>query len=165
MPNLKSNPIFRFILFSCLLALFLMTSCNKDTQDPFANCSLSGPDFDIADISGDWTASIANYMDLVSRHYKDLVKEGGYTNLNIQSNGRFKLEIQEVGRDLLVQQGIFSFCDGKFYARFDDAPDTTEEFRPELTDTYFYYNGPTDYDYDGDGMEQRVIIGFTFVRP
>ena len=25
-------------------------------------------------------------------------------------------------------------------------------------------NGPTEYDYDGDGMEQRVILGFTFVR-
>ena len=158
-------PIHRNILVSSLLALLLLTSCNKATEDPFANCELAGPDFSITDISGDWTATIGSYMDLISRHSKNIVEAGGYLKLNVQTNGRFTMEIKEVDRELLTLTGIFSFCDQKFVARFDDAPNTTEEFSPELTTSYFRYYGPTDYDYDGDGAEQRVIVGFTFIRP
>lgn len=155
----------RNILVSSLLALLLLTSCNKESEDPLANCELIGPDFSITDISGNWTATIGNYLDLISRHSKNIVEEGGSLKLNIESNGRFTMEIKEVDRNLLILTGSFSFCDQKFVARFDDAPKITEEFSPELTESYFRYYGPTDYDYDGDGVEQRVILGFTFVRP
>jgi hypothetical protein len=158
-------PINRNFLVSCVLTLLWITSCNKSTEDPFANCEGTGPDFSISDISGNWTATIGNYLDLISRHSKNIVEEGGYLKLNIESNGRFTMEIKEVDRNLLILTGSFSFCDQKFVARFDDAPKITEEFSPELTESYFRYYGPTDYDYDGDGIEQRVILGFTFVRP
>lgn len=76
-------PVHRNILVSSLLTLLLLTSCNKETEDPLANCELIGPDFSITDISGNWTSTIGNYLDLISRHSKNFVEEGESFKLNI----------------------------------------------------------------------------------
>lgn len=151
--------------FFVLLISTILFSCSNDNgDDRLSNCSLTGPEFSISDISGNWEASIAQYTDIISRNEKNIASDGGSVTLGIQSNGRFALQIQETGRELLVLNGEFTFCDNKFYAIFDDAPNETEEYIPELSDDTFRYYGPTDYDFNGDGTEERVFTSYTFIR-
>jgi hypothetical protein len=147
-----------------LLALLLLSCDNNRGEPEFADCSLEGPDFSIADLSGNWKASDAVVQLIPPGSTKDIVADGGTVQLFVDSSGSFTLLVHETNRKSEDFTGKFSFCDGNFYAVYDDDPDKYEEYDPVFDGVQLFYYGPTDYDYDGDGVEEGVSIAFTFTR-
>lgn len=155
--------MFKKILFATLaLTLILpLTSCGSDEGDDgidFSTCSLTGPNFSISDVTGNWTATQANFDIPGTSQQVDVVAEGGTVTLNIQASGGFTLVITESGSGGETTTGDLSFCEGLFTVRYDDVPDDPEILQGSLNNGVFTITGPVEFDVDGDGSDDQAFV-------
>ncbi len=156
--------------FLCVLALLWVScsliSCSEDDEGP--DCALQGTNFSVSDISGNWTATEANFFNVSTEPIQvvDVVEEGGNVTLTIQSNGRFTLNIMESGEPNTRSSGDLCFDEDLLVVRFDgDAADDYEFFRIQFNGTNsLSISGATDFDFNGDGTPEPADIGLALVR-
>ncbi|MCL6266324.1 hypothetical protein [Flagellimonas myxillae] len=153
----------KVLLVSMLLTLCIpILSCGGDGDEEdginFSDCSLNGPNFSISDVTGNWTATQANFDIPGTSEQIDVVAEGGTVTLNIQGNGGFTLLITESGAASESTTGDLAFCEGLFTVRYDDAPNELETLQGSVSDGIFTITGPVEYDVDGDGSDDQAFV-------
>lgn len=150
----------------CVTVGVLLTSCSEESEGP--DCSLQGTNLSVSDISGNWNATSAVFgLDVAGPVQEiDVVAEGGSVTLSIQSGGRFTLSISEPSEPSDNSSGSLCFDEDLLVVSFDeDSPDDYEFFAIQLnsgTNT-LTIEGPTSFDFDGDGQLEpaRVILVLT----
>ncbi len=144
-----------------ILSLFVL-SCESDESEEdgidFSDCSLTGSNFSISDIAGNWTATQANFDIPGTSEQIDVVADGGTVTLNVQTNGGFTLVITENGSASESTTGDLAFCEGLFTVRYDDALNDPETIQGSLNNGIFTITGPVEYDVDGDGNEDEAFV-------
>ncbi|TAI47262.1 hypothetical protein [Flagellimonas allohymeniacidonis] len=154
-------------LFFVLAPLFFSCSSSDDEDDEnidFSSCSLTGPNFSISDISGNWVATQANFDIPGTTLQVDIVADGGTVTLNVQSNGGFTLVITPNGSPSETTTGDLAFCEGLFTVRYDDAPNEPETLAGSLNNDVLTITGPVEFDVDDDGSDDEAFVILRFDR-
>lgn len=142
--------------------LFLSFSCGSDDGDP----QLEGTNLSISDIQGNWEATRALF-DIAGTGASqaiDIVAVGGSVTLNIQSNGRFTLTILAPGQPPETSTGQMSFDEDLLVVAFDGDANDPEFFGIQSTATTLSLSGNTEYDLDGDGVDDPATVELDLVR-
>lgn len=101
---------------------------------PTAYCqlyfSLVGTNTSIAELSGNWNATIAEFYRATTSPgaQVDVVADGGTVTLNIQNTGRFTLTVTEQGEAPETTTGRMAFEEDLLVIFFDDDPEEWEYF-------------------------------------
>ncbi len=152
---------FRLLFVRMFIVYISFCSCGSDDSDDgidFSACTLSGPNFSISDVTGNWNATQANFDIPNTSQQVDVVANGGTVTLNVQSNGRFTLVITENGGTPETTTGELSFCEGLFTVRYDDSPSEPEILQGSLNNGVFTITGPVEFDVDGDGSDDEAFV-------
>ena len=161
---MKTTPTVRVWCF--LPAFLFILSCSGDEDDEFSQV---GTNTSIAEITGNWNATQGLFDRATEGPIAviDVVAEGGSVTLNITSNGRFTLTVNQVGGATEVTTGSLAFDEDLLVVFFDDDPGEWEYFsithnEPNLTISGG--NGSSSFDFDGDGTEEPANVYFEFTR-
>ncbi|WP_411030049.1 hypothetical protein [Spongiimicrobium sp. 3-5] len=166
-PRLKN------IRYGCYLTFFLilffnLSSCRSDESEG-PDCSLTGANFSVSDISGNWTATRAVFSLTATGPVQevDIVAEGGSATLSIQSNGRFTLSILEAGEPNDTSSGNLCIDIDILVVSFDgDAPEDYDFFGIDFIQgsNNMTIGGPAEFDFNDDGTLQPANIQLDLIR-
>ncbi|MEO1012903.1 MAG: hypothetical protein AAFX53_16510 [Bacteroidota bacterium] len=168
------NHILFFEKFSFFLSIIagvvvgnLLISCSEEGEGP--DCSLQGTNLSISDISGNWNANSAVFGLAADGPVGeiDVVADGGSVTLNIQSGGRFTLNISQPGEPSDISPGSLCFDEDLLVVNFDeDGPDEYEFFGIQFNSSTntLTIEGPTTFDFDGDGQLEPVRVLLVLTR-
>lgn len=151
----------------CIVVGLALASCSEEDEGP--DCSLQGTNVSVSDISGNWNATSAVFgLDATGPAQEiDVVAEGGSVTLNIQSSGRFTLSISEPSAPSDNSSGSLCFDEDLLVVSFDeDSPDDYEFFGIQFnsgTNTLII-EGPTSFDFDGDGQLEPARVRLVLTR-
>ena len=156
--------------YACLFSLSVLfpvfTNCSEEDNGGF---SLTGTNVSVSEIAGTWTAtkalfSLAETGPIVE---VDVVDEGGSVTLQIQSDGKFSINVTEQGEPAEISTGRLGFDEDLLVISFDDDPDEWEYFSITHNEPNLAIEGGTVYeafDFDDDGIDDDAYIDFEFVR-
>lgn len=138
------------------LSLVFLVGCDDDDDD----FSSSGTKLSVSDIQGNWIANSATFSADV---FTDFLAEGATITLAIQSNGRFTFTMMMPGQPDEVSTGKLGF-DGDFLAvRFDDENEEASFFISLINDI-LTLRGQTEFDLDGNGVDEFGILELIMER-
>jgi len=149
----------KLILFiTAILVVFtLFTSCGDDDED----FSQTGTNLSVSDIAGSWIATSANFS---GPQFVDFLADGGVVTLVIQNNGRFTFTLKIPGEPDDVSTGKLGF-DGEWLAViFDDDPGEEASFFISLVNNILTLRGETEFDLDGNGIDEFGILELVMER-
>lgn len=148
---------------SMTLLFATLSSCSSSGEDDF---SLEGTVYSVSDIAGNWQATSADFSRDADGPVLivDIVDEGGSVSIVVQSDGDFTLTITEPSSGTDVSSGRVGFDEELLVISFDDAPDDWEYYTLNVQDMTMRIQGPGEYDFDGDGVDEAARITFEFVR-
>lgn len=156
------------ILFGLVPALLLGTAGCGGDGDP------TGPEgLGLADLAGPWTATVYEFSPDGGPAYPavDLPAEDFNVTLDIEPNGRFVLTTTSPQGLAELESGILGFdpeAEDFLLVTFDDEPgDELEFFFVIVSEDSFRLvdnTGEGEFDFDGDGVEEKARINSTWVR-
>jgi len=151
------------LLASLMLCATLATSCSSSEDDEFP---LVGTTLSISDIAGNWTATQAVFSRAAAGPVLnvDLLAAGATVTLGIQTNGRFTLTATLPGEAPDVTTGQLGFDEDVLVVIDDDDPGDFERFSITASATTLSIQGPSTFDFDGDGTEEAAVLVLDFVR-
>jgi len=167
---------------SCVVALRMRTSIASRVVGALlltlAGCggggTPTGPEgVGLADLAGGWTATVFEFSQDSGPAFPpfDLVAEGFSVTLDIESNGRFVLATTSPQGVSESDPGTLSFdpeAEDFMLVTFDDEPgDESEFFFVIVSEDSFRLidnTGEGEFDFDGDGVDERARINSTWVR-
>lgn len=151
------------LAISMALLFAVLSSCSSSGEDEF---SLEGTVYSVSDIAGSWQATSADFSRDADGPVLvvDIVDEGGSVSISIQSGGDFTLTITEPSAGTDVSSGRLGFDEELLVISFDDAPDDWEYYTLNVMDLTMLIQGPGEFDFDGDGVDEAARITFEFVR-
>jgi len=143
------------LLTSFLALLTFFIACGGDDDPP-----LEGNNISMTDLAGTWTATGATF------NGTDVVADGGSVTMTIQSNGRFNLTMKRQGMDDMIFTGQLGFDEQWLAVEYDTYPGEWEYYDYDLTDgkTKFHIGANSEFDFDGDGVDEFVIFFLDMVR-
>ena len=155
---------FTYIFLISLISLTF--SCSKDDDEEVL--TKDGP-FQISELTGTWEATKAQFS--VSTVSVDVVEDGGTARMTVQSDGRFTLSLDPVGRNAYTVSGEMFWEEWKqtfyFAIVWDDDPNDWDTYGHTFDGTTLSFNGGADtgeYDFNNDGDMQACSVHFIFVR-
>jgi hypothetical protein len=158
------------LLFSTVLISFIAFSCSKDELE--LELVKEGGPFAISELTGNWEATAANFFRVSDGLQADIIADGGFLSLTVQSSGRCTFTIDPFDRDAYMVSGEMFW--GRYEDEdalaivFDDSPDDRSYFRYiELTDTTFNLGCTSEcgeYDFNNDGTSETADLVFDFIR-
>ncbi|PRX57902.1 hypothetical protein [Flagellimonas meridianipacifica] len=154
------------LLIVTITSLFVLGCSNDDNGDEF-DYSLEGDNLSIADITGNWTATFAEFELLSdSNSTIELVSQGGNVTLNIQSNGRFTSTIGFPGEAAEQFSGQLGFFESLLVLLDDEDEPGDEAFlNINLTsDDVLEVDGILELDFDSDGSFEDTFVDLRMVR-
>ncbi|NNF58954.1 MAG: hypothetical protein HKN04_12015 [Rhodothermaceae bacterium] len=146
-----------------LLTVPLLVACDSGEDDGF---SLVGTTTSVAEIAGTWTATRATFSSAAEGPALevDIIAEGGSAKLAIQTDGRFTLTLAPLGEADDVSNGRLGFDEELLVVSFDEDPDEFEFFTIQVTETTLSLEGPAEFDFDGDGVEESARVALDLIR-
>lgn len=155
-----------FAHFLLVLLVSFSFSCSSDDDEDVI--TKDGP-FQISELAGSWEATQAFFGGETMN--VDLIGEGGSATLNVQSSGRFTLNIDPADRAAYTVSGemFWEEWEGRFYfaIEWDDAQGDWDTYGHTKTADTFSITGGFDsgeYDFDNDGNMEPCSISFAFVK-
>ena len=155
-----------FAQFLLVLLVSFSFSCSGDDDEDVI--TKEGP-FKISELAGTWEATQAYFGG--ESMTVDVIDEGGTATLNVQSSGRFTLNIDPVDRAAYTVSGemFWEEWEGRFYfaIEWSDSQGDWDTYGHTKTATTFTLNGGFDsgeYDFDNDGDMEPCSISFAFVK-
>ena len=137
------------LLFIVVIApLTFFVACNDDEPSTER----------VSEIAGTWTATSATFNGI------DVVLEGGSVTLVIQNNGRFTFTIKRPGRDDMVFTGKLGFDEQWLAVEYDTNPGEYEYYDITYDEHNLHIGANSEFDFDGDGMDEEVIFFLDMVR-
>jgi hypothetical protein len=166
-PQIK-NSIKTLVLSAAVLILFFATSCGEDDSELVKE----GGAFKISELAGNWEATSAFFSSDANTNVSvDIIADGGFVSLTVQSTGTCTFTINPVDHEAYTVSGemFWELYEGEYYfaIAWDDYPGDWASYGATLTDTTFGMNGGPDtgeYDFDNDGTSESARIGFAFIR-
>ncbi|MEN8145417.1 MAG: hypothetical protein ABFS14_10755 [Gemmatimonadota bacterium] len=150
-----TSPIF-------LLAVLVSASCGGDATGPGG--------ISISDIAGTWNAASMVFAETGTTGLEvtvDPIADGGTAVLTIQSNGQFTLQADfPLDGSSSSSSGTMHFDeeDEDFLLLLFDGETVEDEFFFQLNGNAMSLNGVTEFDFDGDGVEEEAGLIAAFVR-
>ena len=139
------------------LSVAFLTGCDGDDDDDFSN---TGTKLSISDIQGSWIANSATFS---ADEFTDFLADGGVVTLVIQSSGRFTFTVMLPGEPDDVTTGRLGF-DGEFLAVRFDGEDEEASFFISLVNNIMTLRGQTEFDLDGNGVDEFGILELIMER-
>ena len=147
---------------------FGATSCSSESflDSFFDQFSLQGTNESMAEIAGDWTATVANFSRAAAGPVLevDIVAMGGTASLVIQPNGRFTFTWQLPGEAPVVTTGQMAFDQDLLVVAEDSNPGDWEFFGIMFMMNNMSLNGPAEYDFDGDDIAEPAFLTLDLMR-
>ena len=156
----------RVFYFAATLLLFsAIVACDKDKEE----YPLIGTDLSMADIAGTWDATTANFSsyeldDDGQPYFIDILAEGGSFTMVIQKNGRFTATITLPGEPDNISTGQLGFDEQWLAITFDDDPGEYEYYFIELVNEILTLRGPTEFDFNGDDLDEPASLELIMER-
>ncbi|MEM7486054.1 MAG: hypothetical protein AAF348_12675 [Bacteroidota bacterium] len=149
------------------IVIMSLVACSGDDDAPEFDFPLEGTNLSIADISGNWTATSAEFQGLgVPGGFIEIVGADGSVTLNIQNNGRFTstISLPEEGSQSFSGQMGFS---GSQLVLLDDVDEPGDEAFIIITLTpedILQLSGILEFDFDGDGNFDDTDVDLIMTR-
>ena len=154
----KTQTLLQLLLVGVLA--FGATSCSSESflDGFFDQFSLQGTNETMAEIAGDWTATVANFSRAAAGPVLevDIIAMGGTASLMIQQSGRFTFTWQLPGEAAVVTTGQMAFDQDILVVAEDSNPGDWEFFGIMFMMSDMQLNGPAEYDFDGDDIADAL---------
>jgi hypothetical protein len=162
----KTRTLLQIVLVS-VLALGA-TSCSSTSflENFFDQFSLRGTNESMAEIAGDWTATVANFSRAAAGPVLDvdIIALGGTASVMIQTNGRFTFTWQLPGEAAVVTTGQMAFDQDVLVVSEDSSPGDWEFFGIMFAMNNMSLNGPAEYDFDGNDVDEPAFLTLDLTR-
>ncbi|NMM48131.1 hypothetical protein [Marinigracilibium pacificum] len=149
-----------------LMICLLVFSCNDDEEDD--RFSLVGTELSMDDIEGNWEAYYALFENAASGPVTEfeVISNGGEVYLDIQSNGRFTMEIEVPNEPELVYTGQLGFDEDLLVVQVDGEDDYFYLGISLDNGELYISGGPIEdfFDLDDDGNLDDSYVKFEFER-
>jgi len=146
-----------------IFIVLTFSGCGGSDEDEF---SLVGTNTSVAEIAGNWSATRADFSrNTAGPGLKiSVVDSGGTATLQIQGNGRFTFTIMLPGANTDISTGRLGFDEDLLVVGYDDDPEEFDFFGIQSTMNTMSIEGPTEFDFDGDGVDEPARVTLDLVR-
>jgi len=144
------KPVYICLYVLLFLPFTFFSGCNGDEDD----ISTEG----VEEIAGTWKATSASFNGI------DVVELGGSATLTIQNNGKFTLTLKRPGENDMVFTGRLGFDEGWLAVEYDTDPGEYEYYDITYDANNLHIGANSEFDFDGDGVDEFVIFFLDMVR-